>query len=64
MTNTAPSLKQKAHELIDQLPDTATWDDVVYELAVRRSVERGLADSEAGRTTPHEDVLKEFGIAE
>ena len=60
----ASLLKQQAHAVIDQLPDTATWDDVVYELAVRRSIERGLADSEARRTTSHEDVLKEFSIAE
>ncbi len=58
------NLKQQAHQLIDQLPESATWDDVVYEVAVRRSIERGLAQSDAGQTIPHEDILKEFGIAE
>ena len=56
------NVKQQAHELIDKLPDTASWHDVVYEMVVRREIELGLADSEAGRTTPAEDVLKEFGF--
>ena len=56
------NVKQQAHELIDKLPDDATWRDVVYELVVRREIELGLADSEADRVTPAEDVLKEFGF--
>ena len=56
------NLKKAARELIDKLPDSATWDDVVYELAIRREIEAGLADSEANRTTPAEDVAKEFGL--
>lgn len=56
------NIKQQAHELIDQLPDNATWRDVVYEVIVRREIELGLADSAANRTTAAEDVLKEFGF--
>jgi hypothetical protein len=56
------NIKQQAHELIDKLPDNATWRDVVYEMVVRREIDLGLADSEANRTTPAEDVLKEFGF--
>lgn len=44
--------------------DTTTLDDVVYEMAVRRSIERGLADANAGRLTDVEDVRKEFGLPE
>jgi len=53
------NLKQAAHHLIDKLPDNATWDDVVYEMVARREIELGLADSDANRTTPVEDVIKE-----
>ncbi len=55
-------IKQAAHQLIDQLPEGSSWNDVVYEMAVRREIELGLEDSEAGRTTPVEDVRKEFGL--
>ncbi|MBI3571215.1 MAG: hypothetical protein HY082_08940 [Gammaproteobacteria bacterium] len=56
------NLKQAARELIDRLPDNASWDDVVYEMVTRREIELGLADSEANRTAPVEDVAKEFGL--
>jgi predicted transcriptional regulator len=59
---TAIDIKQAAHQLIDQLPTDATWDAVVYRLVERREIELGLADSDAGRTTAVEDVMKEFGI--
>ncbi|MHB1142518.1 MAG: hypothetical protein ACYC1T_12300 [Sulfuricaulis sp.] len=54
--------KQVARQLIDKLPDNATWDDVVYEMAMCREIELGLADSDANRTTPAEDVIRDFGF--
>lgn len=64
MSTTAETIKQKAHDLIERLPDSATWDDVVYEIAVRRSIERGLADADAGRLTDIADIRRSFGLAE
>lgn len=61
MMATAP-VKQAAHELIDQLPDNITWDDLAYKIEVRASIERGLADVEAGRTTSQEDMEKLYGV--
>ncbi len=58
----AKTPKAQAHELIDQLPDDASWHDVVYRMVVRWEIERGLADSDAGRVTPVEEVMREFGI--
>ena len=55
-----PSVKQQAHDLIDQLPDNATWDEIAYRMEVRASIERGLADSEASRVTSQEEVEKRF----
>jgi predicted transcriptional regulator len=46
------------------LPDSATWEDVAYEVELRASIERGLADSDAGRVVAVEDLMKELGIAE
>lgn len=60
----AANVKQVAHQLIDDLPDEATLRDVVYEIVVRREIELGLSDSEEGRATPVEEVMKEFGIKE
>ena len=59
-----PPLKQQAHALVDNLPESATWDDLAYEAELRASVDRGLADSEAGRVVAIEDMMKEFGVEE
>jgi predicted transcriptional regulator len=57
------SIKQEAHRLIEQLPETATWDDLMYEIYVRQAIEAGLADSEAGRTLDVKEVRAKFGLA-
>lgn len=56
------NVKQQAHELIDQLPDNATWDEIAYRMEVHASIERGLADSDAGRVITQEEVEKRFDI--
>ena len=56
------SVKESAHQLIDLLPDNASWDDVMYELMVREEIELGMADSMAGNITPVDDVRKEYGL--
>jgi len=55
-------IKEQAHALIDNLDDTATWDDVAYHMEVRASIEQGLADVEAGRVYTTEEVRKHFGL--
>lgn len=61
-SSAAASLKQQVHQLVDQLPEDATWRDVAYRAAVRADIEAGLADSAANRVTPIEEILKEFGL--
>jgi predicted transcriptional regulator len=53
-TLTAPTPKQQARELIERLPDTATWDDVTQALAL----EEGLADVRAGRVVDGDQVMR------
>ena len=56
------SIKEEARRLVDQLPDNSTWDDLMHEIYVRQAIERGLADSQAGRTTSIEAVREKFGL--
>jgi hypothetical protein len=56
--------KQEAHKLVDQLPDDATWHDLVYRAAVREDIEAGLADSDADRVKSVDKLIEEFGIQE
>jgi predicted transcriptional regulator len=55
-------IKAEARRLIDQLPDDATWDDLMYEIYVRQAIDAGLADVEAGRVIPHEEVRARLGL--
>lgn len=64
MSTNASTVKKQAHELIDELPDNSTWDELAYRIAVRASIECGLADAEAGRLVPVEEMMREFGITE
>lgn len=62
MATSSTSVKEEARRLLDKLPDSATWDDVVYELAVRRSIERGVADADANRLFGISEVRRDFGL--
>ena len=52
-----PNIKSEARRLVESLPDTASWDDVAYEVYVRQSIEAGLAEADAGRLVDHDDAL-------
>lgn len=58
------NLKQAAHRLIEELPDTATWDDVMREVYERLAIERGLADSEGGRVVEAGELRAKYGLNE
>lgn len=55
-------IKQEAHRLLDSLPNTATWDDLMYRIYVRQAIEAGIKDSDAGRTVDVKEVRKRFGL--
>ena len=58
------TLSQKVHRIAEQLPEEATWEDVRYQVELQASIERGLADANAGRVVPVEELLAEFGVLE
>jgi predicted transcriptional regulator len=51
-------LKDEAKKIIDDLPENATWDDLMYQLYVKKRVETGIKEIENGETLPHEEVKK------
>jgi hypothetical protein len=56
------AIKQRAHELIDALPDNATWQDLLYAVDLCADVEAGLADAKAGRLTEVEELRRDYGL--
>jgi predicted transcriptional regulator len=58
------SIKEAARQLVEQLPENSTWDDLMNQIYVRQAIELGLADSEAGRIISVEQVRAQFGLPE
>jgi len=58
------NIKQEAHHLLDKLPDKATWDDLMYQIYVRQTIEAGIKDSDEGKTVAVKEVRKRFGLSE
>ncbi len=56
------NIKEKAENLLKNLPEDATWDDLMYRIYVRQAIEDGLEDSEAGRTLDVKKVRSRFGL--
>ncbi|MBI5140642.1 MAG: hypothetical protein HZA20_00425 [Nitrospirae bacterium] len=56
--------KMQAHELVDRMPENATWDDLINEIYVREVIGRGLEDSNAGRTMDVREVRARYGLHE
>jgi hypothetical protein len=55
------NIKQEAHRLVEQLPDNATWDDLMYEIYVRQAIEAGVIESDAGRTLDGKRCVQSLG---
>lgn len=55
--NESRNIKTEARQLVEGLPESATWDDLAYEVYVRASIEAGIADADAGRTMSHEEAV-------
>lgn len=57
------TVKEEARRLVEDLPEGATWDDLMYRIYVRQKIEAGLRDSEAGRTVDVAEVRTRFGLS-
>ena len=55
-------VKEQARQLVEELPEGATWDDLMYKIYVRQAIEAGLSGSDAGRTQDVKAVRARFGL--
>ena len=63
MTNTKNSkrikmskIKEEARKLLKNLPDDVTWDDIMYEIYVRKKISKGLDAIEEDKLLSHDEV--------
>ena len=54
------SAKQDALDAIQQLPDTADTEEIMYRLYVLENIRRGQQDADEGKTESAEEVLKDI----
>jgi predicted transcriptional regulator len=55
--------KDRAIKTIQDLPDSATWEDIKERVRFLAAIDKGLADIKAGKVIPQEQVkgsLKEW----
>jgi len=56
----AANLKETLHTLAEELPDNATWDDVLEEVRFRRAVETGIRAADRGEFANANEVREAF----
>ena len=54
------SAKDAMTDIIARQPDDSTYDEILRELAFARMVQRGLEDSDAGRTVSDDEVRRKI----
>ena len=48
--------KEQITELVQQQPDDSSYDEIIRELAFHRMIDRGLKDSDEGRTISNDEM--------
>jgi predicted transcriptional regulator len=50
--------KEEIRELLENLPDDASFEDIQYHLYVRQKIQRGLEAANEGRTITHAEAVR------
>ncbi len=50
--------KEQVHDLLKQLPEDSSLEDIQYHIYVRQKVQRGLEAAQEGKVIAHEEVKK------
>lgn len=54
------SVKEQARRLVENLPDDAGWDRLLYEVYMRQRIADGIRAADEGRVTDHDEVKRRF----
>ncbi len=58
------AVKEAVRRMADELPEDATWDDVMERAYEMLLIEKGLKASREGRKRPDREVRKLFGLTD
>jgi len=54
------SIKGEVIKLIQELPEDATMEDILYKLYVRAKIEEGLNELNEGQGIPHKEAMEKI----
>lgn len=54
------SAKKEALNMIRNLPAKVNWDDIMYEIYVRKKIQQGIEAADNGKLISHQEVKKLF----
>lgn len=54
------TIKSELRDIADRIPDSASYNDAMYQLYVRMKIARGKQAADEGRVVPHEEVKRRF----
>ena len=52
------AIKEQAINLIKELPENVTWDDIMYKIYVREKIEDAIVEADKGNFISHEEAKK------
>jgi predicted transcriptional regulator len=52
--------KEDVQRILDQLPDSATLEEIQYHLYVRQKIERAIEEADSGLVVSHEEVEEQM----
>lgn len=54
------NIKESLHALADQLPEDATWEEVMEKVRFRQAVEKGIRAANSGDFATQEEIQAAF----
>lgn len=54
------TVKVEAIKMIKNLPDTISWDDLMYEFYLHKKIEKGINAITEGKVVSHDESKQKF----
>lgn len=52
------SVKKEAIKIVNNLPEDATWEDLIYQIYVKEKVEKSIKEVDEGNVLSHDQAKK------
>ena len=57
-----PTVRERILHALEDLPPDATFDDATQRLVFLAKIDAGLAELDAGKGVPHDEVKRQLGL--